>query len=363
MYAGIDEVGVSSVAGPMVAAVVVLPKNHGISELPVDSKKISNKKIYDLSKKVKEKAIYFKIVSIDNAKIDKKGVINTQYTLWQKCAKAVRKKHPKIHIVIDGRHKIPNVKNQSAIVSADDTHDNVSAAAIIAKTWCDEQMIKYGETYPEYNFPQHKGYPTKEHVEKIREIGMCDIHRKVLAEKALNKKKTEQLFLSVNELKIIFQEIVPIIKENPKVLSEWELGFLRDQYVNIVRQSRLPTPRVQYFIQKTRNNIYKSINKQLDQKAHDTLHALRKQFLSTAKKNLCMQDAQNKDTKVSKIYVNCYDGFANYLIRKHKEIDDFTKTNREHKKNLTNEYIKTIENSNFNKNYIDININALSLLS
>lgn len=82
LYIGIDEVGVSSVAGPMVAATVILPQNHGIKRLPVDSKDLGEIEIKELAEEIRNKAIYYKIVEADNLKVNEWGENKTIRKLW-----------------------------------------------------------------------------------------------------------------------------------------------------------------------------------------------------------------------------------------------------------------------------------------
>jgi ribonuclease HII len=115
LYAGIDEVGVSSIAGSLVCSVVVLPENHGIQQLPIDSKKLKENSIRALSPQIKEKALYYAIFAIAPEDVDfwvsKIGILNLQKNCWRKAVKQVRRHFPKIPIILDGKHSV-NGKNQ-----------------------------------------------------------------------------------------------------------------------------------------------------------------------------------------------------------------------------------------------------------
>lgn len=191
LYVGIDEVGVSSVAGPMVAAAVILPQNHGIKRLPVDSKDLGEIEIKELAEEIRNKAIYYKIVEADNLKVNEWGENKTIRKLWNKLSRIRQKKEYKnIEIIVDGSNKIPALKNDTkhkAIAKADAKFDNVSAAAIIAKDYCDNIMRELHKEFPMYNFAKNKGYGlnVSEHIEALKKYGLCKYHREKSVEKLL----------------------------------------------------------------------------------------------------------------------------------------------------------------------------------
>ncbi|MBU8908173.1 ribonuclease HII [Desertibacillus haloalkaliphilus] len=274
-YAGIDEVAVTSIAGPMVAAVVVLPKDHGIKELPLDSKVLLPKTLQSLAKKIEEEALFLSIYKINAQKVDELGMNRSQRRLWQSCANSLRgsmrggskykrrrgKVKRNIPIVIDGNHKIPSVDNQEAIPKADSIYDNVSAASIVAKNWYDKEMIRLGEIYDRYNFQQHKGYPTKGHLKQVLTFGVCDVHRKRMAERALNnpKKKKSKVSYSMVQLKQLFSQMATILREKPEVVNPQSLQFLRQMWLKVFKENQLPTERQQWYIQMCFNQIRVSL--------------------------------------------------------------------------------------------------------
>lgn len=257
LYAGIDEVGVSSIAGPMVACVVVLPEDHGINELPVDSKLLKSSTISRIASIIRSKALFCKVFFKGPSEVDEIGWKNARYSLWSKCAKSVLKVYPGIKIILDGGQKISWIKsNHEAIKNADGKYDNVSAAAIVAKATCDEKMREISELYPEYNFAKNKGYPVKEHLLAIKKHGLCPEHRPKMANYALEKEiKDDSINLPLEEIQNVLKSIIDIVWDEPEYVSEWESGFLKGQYVKIVKKGIMPSEKVQYYICKAKKEI------------------------------------------------------------------------------------------------------------
>jgi ribonuclease HII len=178
--AGIDEAGRGPLAGPVVAACVVIDNNFKIDcddlKLIADSKKLSAKKREKLFKIIKEKALAVQIGVVNNLEIDKINILQASFLAMKKAIGSL-KKNPD-YILIDGHFKIPKITiNQSAIVKGDSLVFSIAAASIIAKVSRDWLMCQYDNKYPIYNFKKHKGYGTKEHLNKIKEFGPCPIHR------------------------------------------------------------------------------------------------------------------------------------------------------------------------------------------
>lgn len=257
LYAGIDEVGVSSIAGPMVACVVILPESHGINELPVDSKLLKSNTILSIASVIRDKALLCEVFSINASKVDEMGWKKARGNLWNRCARVALKKYPGVKIILDGGPKISWIKGaHEAIKNADGRYDNVSAAAIVAKAVCDEKMQEISKLYPEYNFAKNKGYPVKEHLLAIKKYGLCPEHRPMMANHALEKRtKEESLNLTLEQLQDILKSIINIVWDEPEYVSEWESGFLKGQYVKVVKKGIIPSGRVQYFICKARKEI------------------------------------------------------------------------------------------------------------
>lgn len=176
--AGVDEVGRGCLAGPVVAAAVILDPNRPIKGLR-DSKKLSAKKRDELAKEIKEKALAWSVAAMGPEVIDKINIL--QATL--EAMKAAVEKLPvePDFVQVDG-NKLPKWKWLSeAVVKGDDKVEWISAASIIAKTTRDAYMCKMAELYPQYGFEHHVGYGTAEHIKALKAYGPTPIHRKTFA--------------------------------------------------------------------------------------------------------------------------------------------------------------------------------------
>lgn len=176
--AGVDEVGRGCLAGPVVAAAVILDPNRPIKGLR-DSKKLSAKKRDEFAQEIKEKALAWSVAAMGPEVIDKINIL--QATL--EAMKAAVEKLPvePDFVQVDG-NKLPKWKWLSeAVVKGDDKVEWISAASIIAKTTRDAYMCKMAELYPQYGFEHHVGYGTAEHIKALKAYGPTPIHRKTFA--------------------------------------------------------------------------------------------------------------------------------------------------------------------------------------
>lgn len=173
--AGIDEAGRGPLAGPVVAAAVIFPKNYDMEKLQ-DSKKLSQKSREMFYEKIYEAALSIGIGIIDHTKIDEINILEAT-KLAMKTAVSKLKIYPQ-QLLVDGNffehEKIP-VKN---IIQGDKNAQSIAAASIIAKVTRDSLMLEYDADFPQYGFAKHKGYGTKIHVEAIHKFGHSRIHRK-----------------------------------------------------------------------------------------------------------------------------------------------------------------------------------------
>ncbi len=173
--AGIDEAGRGPLAGPVVSAAVILPDSFDIPGI-TDSKKLTPKKRDNLYIKIHESVIAVGIGIIEPVEIDR---INILQASLQSMAIAVQNLNPQPDfLLIDGTFQIPSDLPQRPIIKGDSLSISIAAASIVAKVTRDRIMVQYHETYPQYNFARHKGYPTKAHKEAIQKFGCCPIHRK-----------------------------------------------------------------------------------------------------------------------------------------------------------------------------------------
>jgi ribonuclease HII len=173
--AGVDEVGRGPLAGPVVAAAVILPKD-GIGEELYDSKKISSKKREELYKIILSKAMGVGIGTIGQEEIDLLNIF--QATLKAMALAIENLPIAPDFILIDGLHGFNLPIPQKPIRKGDQLSNSIAAASILAKVTRDRMMMEYHQKYPQYNFAKHKGYGTKEHRRAIEKFGVCELHRK-----------------------------------------------------------------------------------------------------------------------------------------------------------------------------------------
>ena len=174
--AGTDEAGRGCLAGPVTAAAVIFSNNYSNPDLN-DSKKLSEKKRNELRKVIQKEALAFSVVHIDNHVIDKINILNASILAMHKAIKKL--KIIPGFILVDGNRftKYENL-NHKCMISGDSKFQNIAAASILAKSYRDELMIKLDKKYPQYNWKNNKGYPTKFHKKSIILNGTSIYHRK-----------------------------------------------------------------------------------------------------------------------------------------------------------------------------------------
>ena len=172
IVAGIDEVGRGALAGPVIAAAVILEKN--ISGLD-DSKKLSPKKRSHFSDLIKNNSMHA-FGSASNNEIDDINILNASLLAMKRAILNLSVK-PDL-VLVDGIHKPDLDIKMEAIIGGDALKKEISAASIIAKVYRDNLMVEYDKSFPNYGFGKHKGYGTKQHLNSIRVNGICSIHRK-----------------------------------------------------------------------------------------------------------------------------------------------------------------------------------------
>ena len=174
--AGVDEVGRGPLAGPVVAAAVILDPNAPIEGL-MDSKKITEKRREILADEIKEKAIAWAISRVDVDEIDRINILQASLRAMTIAVSDLNQQPD--FVMIDG-NKIPVDLSipAEAVVKGDDRVACISAASIIAKVARDHEMIEMDDIYPGYGLAKHKGYPTKVHIEALQQLGVTEIHRR-----------------------------------------------------------------------------------------------------------------------------------------------------------------------------------------
>ena len=172
---GIDEVGRGPLAGPVVAAAVILPKDVDIYYLN-DSKQLSEKKREQLYEEIMEKAIAVGIGFADEKCIDEINILQADYVAMRE---ALSKLSVKPDILLNDAVTIPEVEiPQEPIIKGDAKSVSIAAASIVAKVTRDRFMVEMDQKYPGYDFASNKGYGSAKHIQRLKEVGPCEIHRK-----------------------------------------------------------------------------------------------------------------------------------------------------------------------------------------
>ncbi|MBQ7247952.1 MAG: ribonuclease HII [Lachnospiraceae bacterium] len=175
LICGIDEAGRGPLAGPVVAAACILPKDCEILFLN-DSKKLSEKRREMLYDEIVRKAVSYGIGIVSEKVIDEINILQATYEAMRQ---AISQLSVKPQILLNDAVRIPDVDiRQVPIVKGDAKSVSIAAASILAKVTRDRLMMKYDELYPDYGFAQHKGYGTAVHINAIKEKGPCEIHRR-----------------------------------------------------------------------------------------------------------------------------------------------------------------------------------------
>jgi ribonuclease HII len=174
--AGTDEAGRGCLAGPVVAAAVILPKDFSFALLN-DSKKLNESQRLLCRDYIVENALAFSIQFVSAAEIDDINILQASFLAMHKSLQKI--KHPFDHILVDGNRFKPFKKTpHTCVIKGDGKYASIAAASILAKTARDEYMLLQHKKYPAYNWASNKGYPTLAHRKTILEIGASPMHRK-----------------------------------------------------------------------------------------------------------------------------------------------------------------------------------------
>lgn len=172
---GIDEVGRGPLCGPVVASAVILPKDCQILYLN-DSKKLSEKKREELYDVIMEQAIAVGTGMASPERIDEINILQATYEAMRQAVAALKVKPA---VLLNDAVTIPGIEiPQIPIIKGDAKSVSIAAASIIAKVTRDRMMVEYDRMYPGYDLASNKGYGTKTHMEALRTIGPCEIHRR-----------------------------------------------------------------------------------------------------------------------------------------------------------------------------------------
>ena len=182
LIAGIDEVGRGPLAGPVVAAAVILPKECKIEGVN-DSKKLSAKKREELYDIILEKAVSYGIGVVSNERIDEINILQATYEAMRE---ALSQLQPKADYILADAVTIPMVSTpQRGIIKGDAKSMSIGAASVVAKVYRDRMMEAYEEVYPGYGFASNKGYGAAEHIDGIKRQGITPIHRRTFVKNFL----------------------------------------------------------------------------------------------------------------------------------------------------------------------------------
>lgn len=175
LIAGIDEAGMSPLAGPVSAAAVVLDKGWRAAKIN-DSKQVDPETREELALVIRREARAFAVAFVEPDEIDRINIYWAGVLAMQRAVEALGLVPE--HLLIDARKLKDVAITQSKIGKGDERSLSIAAASILAKTARDARMVAYDREYPGYGFARHKGYPVREHVRALNELGACPIHRR-----------------------------------------------------------------------------------------------------------------------------------------------------------------------------------------
>ena len=178
LEAGVDEAGRGPLAGPVVVAAVILPDKHQLEFLD-DSKRLTALRRERLAPQIEAQAITYSVEFVEVDEIDSVNILLATLNGMQRAVESL-KPYP-ARAMIDG-NRAPRLSCEvETIIGGDGLVACISAASVLAKVYRDRLMLSMHELYPEYGFDRHKGYPTALHMERLRQIGPCPIHRRSFA--------------------------------------------------------------------------------------------------------------------------------------------------------------------------------------
>ena len=177
--AGVDEAGRGPIAGPVVAACVVLPPRHTLTGI-ADSKQLAPAQREALYDAITRHALAWAIGLASPREIERYNILQASLLAMRRAVLALP--IPPQRVLVDGKHAIPNLPlPQQAVVDGDALEESIAAASILAKVARDRIMCELDRLYPRYGFAQHKGYPTPLHLQRLQMYGACPAHRRTYA--------------------------------------------------------------------------------------------------------------------------------------------------------------------------------------
>jgi ribonuclease HII len=172
---GVDEVGRGPLAGPVVAAAVILDPEYFISGL-ADSKKLSEKRREQLYVEICEHALCWSLGRAEVEEIDQINILQASLLAMQRAVAGLQIAPQ--HALVDGNHLPPLKCSAEAVIKGDATVACISAASIVAKVTRDREMVALDSEYPGYGLARHKGYPTRQHLQALQDLGVSCLHRR-----------------------------------------------------------------------------------------------------------------------------------------------------------------------------------------
>ena len=178
LCAGVDEAGRGPLAGPVIAAAVILGEGFDVSGL-ADSKTLSASKRTELAAYIQARAFACAVGRAGQREIDRHNILRATLLAMRRAVAGLRAQPRRV--LVDGPHCPETPMPCEAVVRGDQTVPCISAASILAKVARDREMTELDAVYPGYGFARHKGYPTREHLRALRELGVCAAHRRSYA--------------------------------------------------------------------------------------------------------------------------------------------------------------------------------------
>lgn len=175
LVAGVDEVGRGALAGPVMAAAVILDPEQPVTGL-TDSKKLSEAQRLSLAADIRSKALDWALGRSEHYEVDAVNVLQASLLAMSRAVKALAT-HPRL-VLVDGIHCPAVACEAKAIVKGDSAVPAISAASIVAKVARDLYMAGLDAKFPGYDFARHKGYPTQAHIRALKKLGVSEVHRK-----------------------------------------------------------------------------------------------------------------------------------------------------------------------------------------
>jgi ribonuclease HII len=174
LVAGVDEAGRGPLAGPVVAAAIILPDNVELHDVR-DSKKMSEKARREAFSLIQKNSVATAISVVSPDEIDRINILQATLTAMKKAILSLNPSPD--YLLIDGNHPVDSPIDQRCIIKGDQLSLSISAASILAKVYRDSIMYSFHKTYPQYGFSSNKGYGTSDHINALVHYGPCPIHR------------------------------------------------------------------------------------------------------------------------------------------------------------------------------------------